>query len=185
MDNKVNMALSFAMVKHENQYRKDGTPYISHPIIVVELIEEFFADHPLINELKIAGYLHDTIEDTDTTIDEIRKYFGDYVAHLVWGLTNDRQLVEKYGKTDYLCYKLVNMDENTLNIKLCDRLANILDLTNAPLLFEEKYELQTMIIMNYVLNNRKLTPIQMKIIDEINMRINNLRKSSILKLNKE
>ena len=185
MDNKINMALSFAMEKHENQYRKDGTPYISHPIIGVELIEEFFPDHPLLDELKIAGYLHDTVEDTDTTIDEIRKYFGDYVAHLVSGLTNDKQLVEKYGKTDYLCYKLVNMDENTLNIKLCDRLANILDLSSAPIIFEDKYELQTMIIMNYILNNREITETQRKIINEINMRINDLRKTSVLKLNKE
>ena len=185
MDSRINMALSFAIEKHKDQYRKDGTPYISHPIIVSELIEEYFYDHPNIDELKIAGYLHDTLEDTDTTIDEIKEYFGDYVAKLVFDLTNNKAMVKKFGKTDYLCYKLVNLDEDALNIKLCDRLANILDLSSAPIIFEEKYELQTMIILNFLVNNRELTPIQKRIVDEINHHINDLRKTSILKLSKD
>ena len=184
-NNDIMRALSFAAIKHKDQFRKDGSPYITHPIKVVELINKYFKDNPLLIEYVVSGYLHDTVEDTDATIEEIKSLFGDIVAKLVNDLTNDPEMVKKMGKTDYLCYKLVNMDDDALNIKLCDRLANIIDLTNAPLLFEERYEVETIVIINYVLNNRTLTPIQREIINEINKSINDLRKPYIQKLIKE
>lgn len=180
--NKMDEAYIFAKQKHEGQVRKDGTEYIYHPIKVVEIIKNYFSNHKRINEIITAGYLHDTVEDTDATIDEIKQKFGEYVAYLVNGLTNDKRLKKLMGKTNYLCNKMLNMDEDVLNLKLCDRLANVLDLKNANPEFIEKYSTETTIILNYLLSNRNLTDIQREIIKTINKEINILRKQKILKL---
>lgn len=183
--NKMNDAYLFAKQKHEGQFRKDGSAYIHHPIKVAELINKYFSNHPKINELITAAYLHDVVEDTDTTIDEIKQKFEEYVASLVNGVTNDKKQKNVMGKTNYLCNKMLNMNEDVLNLKLCDRLANVLDLNNANQDFVEKYEIETTIILNYLLTNKKLTDIQRKIIKDINLQINNLRKQKILKLTKQ
>ena len=74
------------------------------------------------------------------------------------------------------------MDEDVLNLKLCDRLANVLDLRDASPKFIEKYELETIVIINYLLMNAKLTDTQREIIKIIHEEINRLRKEEILKL---
>lgn len=180
--NKAKEAYDFAREKHEGQTWEDGSPYINHPIAVASLVEKYFVDHPRYNELKTAAYLHDTVEDTNTSIEEIRRKFGDYVAYLVKGLTNDDDLKHRIGKANYLCDKLVHMDEDILNLKLCDRLANVLDLPNAPLQFAEKFETETIIVMHYLLNNKSLSNIQKEIIKEISTQINDLSKKRILQL---
>lgn len=180
--NKMDEAYKVAEQKHKGQTRKDGSPYINHPLKVAEIVKRYFLDHPRVNELVSAAYLHDTIEDTDETIEEIKQKFGEYVAYLVNGVTNDKDMKKRIGKTAYLCNKIVNMDEDILNLKLCDRLANVLDLKTAPDDFKEKYEIETIVIINYLLTNRSVTDIQKEIIKEINEQINNLRKSKILTL---
>lgn len=183
--NKMNDAYNFAKKQHEGQIRQDGSSYINHPIKVAEIIKKYFPKHPKINEFIAAAYLHDVVEDTDTTIDEIREKFGEYVAYLVNGVTNDKKQKDTMGKTNYLCNKMLNMNEDVLNLKLCDRLSNVIDLNNASPDFIEKYEIETTIILNYLLTNKKLTDIQMEIIKIINKQINNLRKQKILKLTKD
>lgn len=183
--NKMNEALEFAKKKHEGQVRKDGSPYIYHPIKVAETIKKYFPNHDKLNELITAAYLHDVIEDTDTTIDEIRKKFGNYVAYLVNGVTNNEIQKNKMGKTNYLCNKMVHMDNDVLNLKLCDRLANVLDLENANQEFIEKYGTETTIILNYLLNNKKLTNTQIKLAKSINYQVNNLRQKKIIQLTKK
>lgn len=183
--NKMNEAYNFAKQKHKGQVRQDGSAYIYHPIKVVEIIKNYFSNHPKINELITAAYLHDTIEDTDTTINEIKQKFGEYVAYLVNGVTNDENMKNVMGKTNYLCDKMLNMDEDILNLKLCDRLANVLDLNTASSDFVEKYGIETTIIINYLLANKTVTDIQREIIKRINEQINNLRKQKILKLAKK
>lgn len=180
--NKMHEAYKVAEKKHQGQTRKDGSPYINHPVKVAEIVKDYFHSHPKLNELVTAAYLHDTVEDTDITIEEIKQGFGEYVTHLVVGVTNDKKKKKLMGKTAYLCNKMVNMDIDQLNLKLCDRLANILDLNTAEADFIEKYEIETILIMNYLLTNRNLTSTQRKIIKEINTQINNLRKPKILKL---
>lgn len=182
--NKMNDAYIFAKEKHEGQFRKNGCSYICHPVKVSEIINDYFSNHPKINEFIAAAYLHDVVEDTNTTIDEIRNNFGEYVAYLVNGVTNDKKEKDTMGKTDYLCNKMLNMEEDVLNLKLCDRLANVLDLSNVNEDFVEKYEIETTLILNYLLNNKRLTATQMEIIRKINEEINNLRKQKILKLSK-
>ena len=180
--NKMNEAYKIAEQKHDGQTRKDGSPYISHPLKVAELIKKYFSNHPRVYELETAAYLHDTVEDTDMTIDEIKDRFGEYVAYLVAGVTKDESLNRRFGKIAYLSNKIVNMDEDILNLKLCDRLANVLDLTNAPNDFVEKYGTETIVILHFLLANRNVTDTQAGIIREINTQINKLRKPLILKL---
>ena len=180
--NKMVEAYAFASERHKNQKRIDGSPYITHPEKVAQLVAKYFPNHPRINEFKTASYLHDVIEDTHTTIEEIEEHFGKFVAHLVAGVTNDEEMKKKMGKTDYLCYKILNMDEDELNIKLCDRLANILDLNSAPSDFKDKYATETLLIMNYLMSNRVIDSIKREIIKEINDQINQLRKAKILEL---
>ena len=132
-----------------------------------------------------AAYLHDTVEDAENpeiVKEEIKTKFGEYVSYLVLGVTTDKEIKNKIGKTNYLCYKMCAMDEDVLNLKLCDRLANVLDLKNAPDEFVNKYEIETIVILSYLVSNRKLNSVQLEIIKEINDNINKLRKPKILEL---
>ena len=82
-EDALNRAYVFAMKKHGAQLRASGDPYYSHPVEVAGILTKFKLDSASI----IAGLLHDTVEDTDTTIDEVRSLFGEQVAQLVDGLT--------------------------------------------------------------------------------------------------
>ncbi len=78
-------AYAFARQAHEGQVRKyTGDPYILHPISVASIVSKV----PHTKEMIAAAFLHDVVEDTDTTLDDIRKCFGDQVAMLVESLTN-------------------------------------------------------------------------------------------------
>ena len=73
---RVARAVEVAKKAHEGQFRKTGEPYIIHPLAVKKILEEWGMDEDTI----IAGILHDTIEDTDLTLDDIRNEFGESVA---------------------------------------------------------------------------------------------------------
>ena len=72
-------AVELAKKAHEGQLRKTGEPYIVHPMAVKKILEEWGMDEDTI----IAGILHDSVEDTDVRLDDIRKAFGESVAFLV------------------------------------------------------------------------------------------------------
>ena len=80
---RIEHAIEVAKSAHEGQSRKTGEPYIVHPLAVQKILEEWGMDEDTI----IAGILHDTIEDTDLTLDDIRHEFGESVAFLVDGVT--------------------------------------------------------------------------------------------------
>src|SRR3954468_20632459 len=84
-------ALAFATEKHRGQVRKDAdaTPYIQHPIALASLLWEVGIQDA---EVLAAAILHDTIEDTPTTHDELEKEFGREVADLVAEVTDDKRL---------------------------------------------------------------------------------------------
>ncbi len=77
----IDKAIQFAAIAHEGQYRK-GTniPYIIHPVSVGFLLQSIGCDEEVI----VAGLLHDTVEDTDTELDDIKREFGERVASLVF-----------------------------------------------------------------------------------------------------
>lgn len=80
-------AMNFAITAHEGQFRKgDKTPMVTHPIRVAETLKQYgFSE-----EAVIAGYLHDTVEDTDVTLDDIERKFGAEVRRIVAGNTEDK-----------------------------------------------------------------------------------------------
>ena len=135
---RVSKAVELAKKAHEGQFRKTGEPYIVHPLAVKKILEEWGMDEDTI----IAGVLHDTVEDTAVTLDDIRKEFGDSVAFLVDGVTKlstaragmrdiDTYLPET--KDNFLRLLIaLGADIRVLIIKLADRLHNIRTLSALP-----------------------------------------------------
>ena len=80
---RVKRAIEIAKKAHAGQFRKTGEPYIIHPLAVKKILEEWGMDEDTI----IAGVLHDTVEDTDLRLDDIKREFGESVAFLVDGVT--------------------------------------------------------------------------------------------------
>ena len=119
-------AINFSELAHRNQTRKSGDPYIIHPIEVAKILTSIKLDASAI----AAGLLHDTIEDTNTNIEDISNSFGDQISELVQGLTkiskfslkiNKQKLGENYRKLILASSK----DLRVILIKLADRLHNM------------------------------------------------------------
>lgn len=173
-----NKALEFAREKHKGQMRKNNTPveYITHPINVANLVKKYANNAENIDDLVSSAYLHDTLEDTNTTYEELICNFGNIISNLVKELTNNDVLKKEMGKTKYLSMKMANMSENALIIKLCDRLDNVSSLYDTNKAFIDKYLRETISILNYIINNRSLNSIHLNIINDINKEVNNVIK---------
>ena len=120
---EIDRAFVTAEQKHEGQLRKSGDPYITHPVAVAEILAELGLDQPTL----IAALLHDTVEDTGYSLDELKSDFGAEVASLVDGVTKLDKLT--YGPTaeaETLRKMVIAMskDVRVLVIKLADRLHN-------------------------------------------------------------
>ncbi len=132
-EDALNRAYVFAMKKHAGQFRTSGDPYYSHPIEVAGILTKFRLDSSSI----IAALLHDTVEDTDTTVEEVRSLFGDQVASLVDGLTKLAMIEQKSGNSkqaeNFRKLLLAMSDDiRVLLIKLADRLHNMRTLSYCP-----------------------------------------------------
>ncbi len=163
---RVEEALKFATRMHEGQYRSNGEPYINHPIRVAQKVEKYKVSKDL-DILKMAAYLHDTLEDTSATYEDLAAVFGSAVASIVLELTTDKDMKTEMGKTKYLEIKMKNMSSWALVIKLCDRLDNISDLSICSEEFRRRYTDETIAIIEYVLQNRNLSKTHMNIIKDI------------------
>ena len=84
----IKKAYEYAKGQHEGQYRQSGEPYITHPLEVAYILSEMHADADTI----CAGLLHDTLEDTKATKEEIAEYFNKDIANLVDGVTKISKL---------------------------------------------------------------------------------------------
>ena len=126
-DEKVlNRAYVFAMKAHGSQTRASGDPYFSHPLEVAGILTDYKVDSASI----ITALLHDTIEDTDTTLKEIRKAFGKEVARLVDGVTKltriELQSDQAKQAENFRKFVLaMSEDIRVLLVKLADRLHNM------------------------------------------------------------
>lgn len=112
-----------AVIQHSSQRRKSGEPYIIHPLAVSQIL----ADLGMGPIVVAAGLLHDTVEDTDYTLEECRAEFGDTVAGLVDGVTKLSQLEVGDSAQAETIRKLVvamSRDVRTLVVKLADRVHN-------------------------------------------------------------
>ncbi len=122
---KVDAAYRYAEEKHANQKRKDGSPYVIHPLAVAEIVAEIGLD----TDAVLGALLHDCIEDTDSSFDEIARQFGRTVAELVEGVTKltrvqysttEEQQMENLRKM----FMAMSKDIRVILIKIADRLHN-------------------------------------------------------------
>jgi GTP pyrophosphokinase len=105
---KVKSAAEFAEKAHAGVKRKSGGPYFKHPEAVAKIVHDV-KNSKMIAYLVAVAYLHDVVEDTDITIEEIRKIFGDLIANLVDELISDVNKIALIGKENYLIDKMLNM----------------------------------------------------------------------------
>jgi (p)ppGpp synthase/HD superfamily hydrolase len=114
-------AINFGSKKHEGQFRRfNNEPYFVHPTKVADLVKQFTDDQNIID----AAYLHDTLEDTNASFDELVREFGLEVANLVKELTSNDDEIAKVGKAQYLLNKMNHMSSDALLVKLADRCDN-------------------------------------------------------------
>ncbi|MBD2386938.1 RelA/SpoT family protein [Cylindrospermum sp. FACHB-282] len=129
-------AFQFAYQLHQGQYRKSGEPYIGHPVAVAGLLRDLGGSPAMI----AAGFLHDVVEDTEVTIDQIEERFGPEVRQLVEGVTklskiNFKSKTESQAENFRRMFLAMAKDIRVIVVKLADRLHNMRTLQFMP---EEK-----------------------------------------------
>lgn len=123
-------ALELASIKHRDQRRKDreASPYINHPIAVARTLwDAGVRDQTTL----VAAILHDTIEDTATTRDELAARFGDAVATVVAEVTDDKSLpkaARKQAQVDHAPH----LSDAAKRVKLADKTCNLRDMVDSP-----------------------------------------------------
>ena len=122
----IDQAVSYANEKHKVQKRKDGSPYIIHPLAVAQIVAEMGLDQDAV----LGALLHDCIEDTDASHEDIEKLFGATVAELVEGVTkltranfstSEQEQMENLRKM----FMAMSKDIRVVLIKIADRLHNM------------------------------------------------------------
>lgn len=164
-------AKKFAQEKHKNQKRKDGvTPYSDHLEGVVNRLKNLGVTD---KDVLCAAWLHDIIEDTDVTFDQINERFGREVAVIVLSLSKDQNILKKDSEIQYIS-QLKDASFQAKIIKLCDISANLKDLANAPISKTQKNKQikkilhYLRIIKNDIIENKSEYPKIQEIIDGIN-----------------
>ena len=119
-------AFDFAFQLHEGQFRASGDPYIVHPVAVADLLRDIGASAPVI----AAGFLHDVVEDTDLTADQLEQHFGSEVRSLVEGVTKLGGLhftnrTEAQAENLRKMFLAMASDIRVVLVKLADRLHNM------------------------------------------------------------
>lgn len=124
-------AVAFAADKHRNQRRKDAdaSPYINHPIALANVL----ANEGGVDDVTVlcAAVLHDTIEDTETTPEELQAIFGPKVASVVMEVTDDKSL-EKSVRKQRQVEHAPHMSREAKLVKLADKISNLRDILASP-----------------------------------------------------
>lgn len=142
---KIISAYEFAAKAHANQFRSSGEPYITHPLAVSFILLELGMDTDTI----CAAMLHDVVEDTDVTLEEVKKRFGQDVAMLVDGVTKLGKIPlftkeEQQAENVRKILLAMSQDIRVIIIKLCDRLHNMRTLHFRPAHKQRNTALETM-----------------------------------------
>lgn len=144
--NLIRSAFDYAYDKHKDQKRKSGEPYIVHPRDVAVTLAEYEVDPYTI----VAGLLHDIIEDTDTTYDDVKALFGEEVADIVEGVTKLKQLhyqnskVLQQAKNHQKMILAMARDIRVILVKLADRLNNMRTLAHLSSEKQERISRETL-----------------------------------------
>lgn len=124
-------AAQFAAEKHKDQRRKDAgaSPYINHPLALANVLAtEGQVDNP---DVICAALLHDTIEDTNTTAEELSTIFGSKVAAIVLEVTDDKSL-EKAARKEAQVRHAAHLSPEAKLVKLADKICNLRDILASP-----------------------------------------------------
>jgi GTP diphosphokinase / guanosine-3',5'-bis(diphosphate) 3'-diphosphatase len=123
-------AVAFAAHKHRDQRRKDAaaSPYVNHPIALAQLLDTHDVREV---EVLCAALLHDTIEDTETTADELASAFGERVASVVLEVSDDKALPKSERKRLQVVHAASASREARL-VKLADKICNLRDILESP-----------------------------------------------------
>ncbi|MBZ0306564.1 MAG: HD domain-containing protein [Anaerolineae bacterium] len=135
---RIYQAYLFARDAHTGQYRVSGEPYITHPLTVARYIAELYLDETTI----IGAILHDVVEDTSISAEEIEKCFGKEVCHLVMGVTHLAGVNQLEDIANF--FTSAATDVRVVLIKLYDRLHNLQTLTSLPPYKQRAKALETM-----------------------------------------
>ncbi len=129
--NKLIEAASYAARQHTGQIRKGerAEPYINHPLEVASLIAGVGKVEDL--DVLIAAILHDTIEDTDSTAEELTVMFGERVTGFVLEVTDDKSLPKAERKRLQIEHS-PHLSHEAKHIKLADKISNVTDITHSP-----------------------------------------------------
>lgn len=151
----VKNAIAFATQAHQDQKRRSGEPYIVHPLLVSCIVAYFGGDEVMV----CAALLHDVVEDTDFTLDDVRHNYGDDIASLVDGLTKIVAIRAEELPTSSSNEKLIAAalsfrkmlvtsikDVRVLVVKLCDRLHNMLTLDALPPNKQRRISEETLVV---------------------------------------
>lgn len=124
-------ALAFASRKHSQQRRKDedASPYINHPIALVSILAVEAGIHD--PDVLCAALLHDTIEDTETSVEELVETFGGHIASLVQEVTDDKRLPKAERKLRQIEHA-AHLSPKARSVKLADKIANLRDVADSP-----------------------------------------------------
>jgi len=124
-------ALAFAAHKHKDQRRKDvdASPYINHPINLASILvnEAHISDIDVI----CGALLHDTVEDTATTPEELEQEFGEDIKDIVMDVTDDKSL-SKQDRKDKQIEHAVHASDKAKLVKLADKISNLRDVADNP-----------------------------------------------------
>ena len=154
---RIEVAYQLAKEKHSGQFRQSGEPYIIHPLAVATIVAELGMD----TESVMAALLHDVVEDTDVSLEQIEKKFGREIASLVDGLTKLGRIPyssREEQQAENIRKMLIAMadDIRVIIIKLADRLHNMRTIRFKPPQKQRDTALESMVILITLARCRRL-----------------------------
>jgi len=162
----VETAYKFAAHAHKDQFRRSGEPYITHPLAVANILTSLKLDLASI----VAAILHDTVEDTDVTLEDVESQFGKDVRELVDGLTKIskikfRSTQERLAENFRKMVLAMSHDLRVILVKLADRLHNMRTLDNLPQVKRQRIAEETLEIYAPLANRLGLYSIKSEMED--------------------
>ena len=171
-------AWRYAKKQHAEQKRKfTNEPYIDHPVSTARLLWE--AKRDAASEDYAAALLHDVVEDTPATLEDVGRHFGAVVMSLVGELTVNKELKKQMGKKPYMTMVFNTMTSRAFTIKLCDRLHNIKTLLDrrVPKKFVKWYWVETTYILDHL--NRKMTDEQKSLAQRMEATLSDIKEQRL------